>query len=425
MYSTPEQLVRNLESKIEQNHSEKTQCEILRLEMEHKLFLFFTFQENVEFQISERLFFEENEYEVCAYATVKDCNSIQTTFNFKGCFYTSLNGGIPELSYKGIFQTLSVVMFVRIGRRNSVEENKANANFEFNRNTIETLSREALKIGNESEYEKLCLKRKQNQSVYDRKREKTDKRIDFKNEADKKRNKTEGRLKMNRIIDKKRDQDEARREMHQRIDKERDQDEARRESHKRIYTEKDKERDQKRDQDEARREMHQRIDKERDKERDQDEARRQSHKRIYTEKDKKRDQDEDRIKMHRKLAEDRRRAQEKKVYENSSYIRKYLKSIDTDTGFNVICVCCAEYKSRYACTGIQVLSEQQQRKYLIRNDRKLISKDGKKYICKSCRGQIEAKKVPKKSEKDQHKTSEIPFFFKKKLKKIYRLCQST
>ena len=62
-------------------------------------------------------------------------------------------------------------------------------------------------------------------------------------------------------------------------------------------------------------------------------------------------------------------------------------------------------------------SEQQQRKYLIRNDRKLISKDGKKYICKSCRGQIEAKKVPKKSEKDQHKTSEIPFFLKRSLKK--------
>ena len=168
--------------------------------------------------------------------------------------------------------------------------------------------------------------------------------------------------------------------------------------------------DKARDKEEGRIEMHKNIDKVRD----QEEGRIEMHKNI----NRIRDQTEDRIKMHRRLAEERRRAEERKVYENNSYTKRYLKSIDIDTGFNVICICCAEFKSRYACTGIQVLSDSQQKKYLIRNDKRLVSKDGKLYICKPCRSQIDANKLPKKSEKKNLKFSEIPSFLRRNLKKV-------
>ena len=173
--------------------------------------------------------------------------------------------------------------------------------------------------------------------------------------------------------------------MHNRIDRERDQEEARIKMHNRI--------DKARDQTEKRIEMHRLIDQDRD----------------IT---------ETRIEMHRRLADERRRIQERKVYENGPYINRYLKSIDLDTGFNVICLSCAEYKSTYACTGVQVLSNAQQKKYLINNNKNLISKNGKSYICKSCRSQIDANKFPKKSEKHHQKFSGFPNAFKRKLKQV-------
>ena len=60
--------------------------------------------------------------------------------------------------------------------------------------------------------------------------------------------------------------------------------------------------------------------------------------------------------------------------------KNILQSIESDTGFNVICLCCAEYKSRNQYTGIQVLKENQQQIYLPRDMKRLASKDRKMYI---------------------------------------------
>ena len=115
--------------------------------------------------------------------------------------------------------------------------------------------------------------------------------------------------------------------------------------------------------------------------------------------------------MHQTVEEKRRGNPARKIYQRNYqkdlYFNKFLKSVELDTGFNVICACCTEYKSRYACTGIQVLSLDQQRKYLI-NSKLVISKDGKRYVCKVCRCQIDAQKVPKKSEKTHLRYSNIP-----------------
>ena len=50
-----------------------------------------------------------------------------------------------------------------------------------------------------------------------------------------------------------------------------------------------------------------------------------------------------------------RKDYKRKIYADGAF-RNIVKSVGTDTGFNVICASCAEYKSKNACTGIQVLS---------------------------------------------------------------------
>ena len=137
--------------------------------------------------------------------------------------------------------------------------------------------------------------------------------------------------------------------------------------------------------------------------------------------DKIRDETEERREMHQKVDNIRNQTEERKEfqrnYQKNLRFENFLKSIEFDTGFNIICCCCAEYKSRYACTGIQVLSPAQQKKYLI-NSKLVVSKDGKRYVCKVCRAQIDAKKIPKKSEKIHLKYTNIPAHLKNYIKSV-------
>ena len=69
------------------------------------------------------------------------------------------------------------------------------------------------------------------------------------------------------------------------------------------------------------------------------------------------------------------------------------------------------------CTKVGVLSHAQKNKYLLRN-KLVVSKDGNRYLCKSCRLQIDQKKNPKKSEKHLIKYSAFPNFLQEDLKKV-------
>ena len=159
--------------------------------------------------------------------------------------------------------------------------------------------------------------------------------------------------------------------------------------------------------------MHRNTDKKRDKIRDQTEARISMHKNV----DQIRDQSRKRLLMHRQINRIRDKTEKRKKYKQDLHNRNFLNSIDSDTGFNVICTCCSEYKSRYVCTGIQVLNKSQQTKYLI-NDKHVRSKDGKRYICKVCRSHIKDKKIPPKSEKQHWKLMNIPTHLKNTLKGV-------
>ena len=279
-------------------------------------------------------------------------------------------------------------------------------------------------------------KRKEMNQDVDKKRDNTEKRKEMHQDVDKKRDQAEKRKKMHQDVDKKRDQGEKRKEMHKDVDKKRDQTEKRKEMHqdidkKRDQTDKRKEMhqdiDKKRDQTDKRKEMHQDIDKKRDqtdkrkemhqdidKKRDQTEKRMEMHQDV----DKKRDQTEDRRKLHQEVDKNRyqteKRQEDLRRFQKNKRFEKFLMSIELDTGFDVICCCCIEYKSRYACTKITVLPTAKQKKYLI-NTKLVVSKDGKRYVCKSCRSQIAKDKIPEKSEKIYLRQADIPRHLKKRI----------
>jgi hypothetical protein len=148
-----------------------------------------------------------------------------------------------------------------------------------------------------------------------------------------------------------------------------------------------------------------------DKKRDNTPKRKDDHKVI----DKKRNITPKRIYEKKQFEQKRRNTTKRQVYTKDYKTNAFLKSIYTDTGFNVICTSCAEFKSRYSCTKVTVLSETQQQEYLS-TKRQLKSKDGKTYLCQTCRSQIVSNKEPKTVENSRNQ--KFPTFLKNHLKKI-------
>ena len=62
--------------------------------------------------------------------------------------------------------------------------------------------------------------------------------------------------------------------------------------------------------------------------------------------DEQRRETEERLAYNRIIDANRRETDARQIYMKDRKFINLLQSIETDTGFNVICVCCAEYKSR-------------------------------------------------------------------------------
>ena len=113
----------------------------------------------------------------------------------------------------------------------------------------------------------------------------------------------------------------------------------------------------------------------------------------------------------RKLEELAHAKQVRKDYESSEHGRKVrqnyehkrlLDSYEVDTGFNIICCSCNEYKSRQACVNTikrgsneSRFTDEEEAQFLLRDNDYNLSLDGNFYICISCKNQIESKKSPR------------------------------
>ena len=162
--------------------------------------------------------------------------------------------------------------------------------------------------------------------------------------------------------------------------------------------------DQVRDKEEKRLEEKRKHDQVRDKVRDKEEPR-------LTEK-RKHDQVRDKVRNK----EDKRKAY-RQSQSKLQYQKKLRSTYRTDTGFDVICSCCLQYKNATACQTINVLSANQQKKFTIRSCNLLKNRSEGFFICASCKTDIDKDKIPKRSHKDTFKYANFPTNLITKLKR--------
>ena len=106
----------------------------------------------------------------------------------------------------------------------------------------------------------------------------------------------------------------------------------------------------------------------------------------------------------------------------SQYIkRKLLKNFESDTGFEVICCSCNQWKSRNQCSKISKLTEDQQNEYLELDEGFNMSKDKKYYVCDYCIRKIKTGKAPKKGEKDFFHVADFPQSLKDQIKQSCKI----
>ena len=176
---------------------------------------------------------------------------------------------------------------------------------------------------------------------------------------------------------------------------------------------------QARDQEPARKEMHRVHDQVRDK---TPKRKERDHVRDKTPKRQARDQEPARKDMHRvhDQVRDQEPARIKKHRETvrKAYLKKLINRFYTDTGFDLICSSCLQYKSTDYCKSINVLSHKEQKKYLISKCSIMKHREEGQFICNLCLTDIRKGKVPKRSHKSSFRFANFPKYLIEKLKSI-------
>ena len=338
-------------------------------------------------------------YELVCFVARNDRNSLVTYMKDLEEYNSLECNSIPQKVKMSISDTDQWLFLVfAFSTKNNIQCSSGQPNLTFSKQSLKAMQLRYQKLSNPAKFEK----RLSDQRLADAERRKTKSRLEYNRGIDEKRRKTEERLEYNRGIDEERGKNEKRLEYKRGLDEERRKTEERLEYNRGI--------DEERGKDEKRLEYKRGLDEERRTTEERLEYNRK--------KDEERSKKEERLEQQRKYDEKRSQTDERKFQMKGVKTKAFLQSIEKDTGFNVICVCCAEYKSRNQCTGIQVLKETQQEIYLPRDMEGLVSKDRKKYICQQCRSKIDEGKKPKKSEKEWLATSHFPTFLKNHLEKV-------
>ena len=253
--------------------------------------------------------------------------------------------------------------------------------------------------------------RKDMHQKIDKVRDQNPERIAMHQEIDKKRNKTSKRKAEQIIIDIRRDQNPERKEMHKELDKQRDKNPERKDMHKEL--------DRRRDKNTERIEMHQEIDRNRNKT-----LKRKAEQAII---DKRRDQTPKRRKMHKDIDKIRDQNPERIYYKKAKKIPRHqqilIDKLQTDTGFDIICSSCLQYKSSEYCKPISILNQQDKNKYIVKYCGLLRNRTEGQFVCNICLKDINRNKFPQRSNKNRFKFANFPNYLIRKLKKICQVRQ--
>ena len=123
-------------------------------------------------------------------------------------------------------------------------------------------------------------------------------------------------------------------------------------------------------------------------------------KRKHDQVDKARDKEEPRLTEKRQQYQVRNQEDKMKAYGQSQSKLQYQKKLRSthcaDTGFEVICSCCLQYKNITACQTIDVLSAKQQKKLTIKSCSLHKNRSKGYFICGSCKMDIDKDKNSQK-----------------------------
>ena len=167
--------------------------------------------------------------------------------------------------------------------------------------------------------------------------------------------------------------------------------------------------------------MHDQIDKDRDQT--------PKRKRMHDQIDKDRDQTSKRKNMHKKIDQGENKKLKLQKFEQTDTRRKYMNTYNksriqrqlcsrlaTDTGFDIICSSCLQYKSKHLCKSIESLEEEKSKKFVIKFCSLLKNRSEGQFICFLCLKDINRDKIPKRSHIDKFKFGIFPQSFVQRLK---------
>ena len=106
---------------------------------------------------------------------------------------------------------------------------------------------------------------------------------------------------------------------------------------------------------------------------------------------------------------------------NIQYRKKLLDTFTTDTGFDVVCLSCLQFKSIHYCKSISKLDTEKRRQFLVEDYIFARTKYGANFVYNICFQSISKGERPKKSRIDAIKFENFPINF---LQSLQRKCIS-
>ena len=161
-----------IKDQFEEKHQEMSRnCQSLKLSIGKNKMLMVTIEGWNQIEFSERISLMNTNYELLSFSTLHSKSILKTTFKFKGRFYTSYNGSLPEITNLSELQNMNVLLFVKEGLKcPEIDLNE----YIFNKNALDNFTKESYKFTNSAKYEKMKENRKEVKQNYDKKNDKSE-----------------------------------------------------------------------------------------------------------------------------------------------------------------------------------------------------------------------------------------------------------
>ena len=107
----------------------------------------------------------------------------------------------------------------------------------------------------------------------------------------------------------------------------------------------------------------------------------------------------------------------KRNIKNQNYQKVILSSLKTETGFETVCSCCLQYKSKSYCKPVNVLPKEKVEQYILNYCSLVKTRSEGQYVCNLCLQDIRKDKIPRRSKLSHMKFANFPDSFIQHLKK--------